>query len=186
MRATLPPASSGSRRRPPSLMARCGGVLLAPLLACSLGCGQKIEPPAPPPPAVLIPPLHDTELGEQLILKRGLEEHVYTVVQAGDASVEVEVQKYQDGELHGPPRSVTWSRNGFGMPDGTVIRRIERARTDVAGKTWDCWLVHVHSRKGQFYAYISEDAPVHGVLQMMRTDGGKPDKRTMLEMVERR
>ncbi len=150
---------------------------LAAAAACG-GCRPRAAPPVPVKMAAFVPPLFDAQIGETLVTRRGTQEWHYTVVSAGDVEVVVEVVVYDGGVPQGRgPQRFAWHRNNFGLPDNAVVERVEPARVDVGGTTWDCWLVHVTTRtSGRYYYWISDDVGVNGILKIAQSEGGVPDE----------
>ena len=159
---------------------------LAVPAALAIGtAGCPARPAAPPPlaAAVLVPPLHDAEPGEELRMRRGNEEWTWRVTSTTDTEVEADFTVRRDGEPVGPPKSQRWTRNGFGIPDEFVIREARRDRIEVGGRTWDCWMLRVHSRTGIRYYWISDALPAHGVLRIAVEDRGRPVLATAADAV---
>jgi len=135
------------------------------------GCTKSAVPPDRLSLPGLVPPLNDAQVGEELVLRRGSSEWRYSVTDAGDAFVVVEVLQYENGEPTAKPERYRWHRNGFGMPEDAVIRKIERGRLDSDGEAWDCWVLHVYTReRGRFYYWVSDEAAVHGVVKMAKVE----------------
>lgn len=157
------------------VVARAGAAAVA---VAALGGGCRDVPPPPPPapmPALLIPPLHDAEPGEELRMRRGYEEWIWRVASATDEEIEIDCRKTLNGTPIGTPETQRWSRNGFGLPKGCVIREVRRDRIEVAGKEWTCWLIRAVSREnGAFWYWISEELPVSGFLRIAKDERGKP------------
>src|SRR5688500_4642344 len=139
-------------------------VVVAALLAWA-SCREAPVPPPPVPPAVLLPPLHDAVAGEELWMRRGREDWLWRVVSATDDALEVHYFRYLEGAPIGDPTRLVWPRNGFGVGEGMVIRRFERDRIEVAGRTWECWRIHAHHRNGIRYYWVSDELEVNGVLK---------------------
>jgi hypothetical protein len=139
-------------------------------VASVAGCSKTAVAPEGVALPGLVPPLNDVAIGEQLVLRRGPAEWRYTVTEAGDTHVVVEVLKYLDGEPEGSPERFRWHRNGFGVPDDAIIRKIERGRIDAGDETWDCWVLHVYTRdRGRFYYWITDEAGVNGVVKIAKS-----------------
>ncbi len=153
-----------------------GGVLAA----CPAGT-PTTGPAAPktPPPARLIPPLHDAQPGEWLTLVRGSGDGEWLtrmrVVAAGDTTVKIETLTYVGGQAQGAPVVSEFPRNGFGIPPGGVNREFLRERVEIDGEWMDTWRIRMHARNEVRYYWISEEIPVHGVLMIDRDRKGRPE-----------
>jgi hypothetical protein len=148
--------------------------LLASAALANTACRRDPPPPPPPAPAIFVPPLHDAQPGEELRLRRGNEEWVWHVASATHEEVEVDFRVMRDGVAVGPPEPMRWPRNGFGLPRGFVVREIRRDRIEVGGRSWECWLVRAQTENSGMWYWVSEEAPVHGVLRMAVDDRGRP------------
>lgn len=160
----------------------CGGAVLAAALVLSFqGCRPEVPAAPPPPAAVLVPPLHDAEAGEELVLcsPDGSYEQVFRVVSASDLEVEVEYTEYRNGEpVPGKKTNYRWHRNGFAIPEGMVVRRIDREEITLdhmeGSPTLNCWRLHLYSRSGNRVYWFSEKFPVQGWVKIARlTDKGR-------------
>ncbi len=146
------------------------GTLLGGALALGASCDGDEAPRRTRTPALraLVPPLHDAKAGEWLRLEVGADALEYRIVGADDLTVHVEIVQYRDDVPVGPPFKEVWSRNNFGLPvdpaEG-VVRRYEPDHIVAAGRSWDCWRLHVHSRQGVRYYWVTDELPVHGVIK---------------------
>jgi hypothetical protein len=150
-------------------------------VALLVGCGNATQTPATLTLPGMSPPLNDATIGEELVLSRGATEWRYTVIEAGDTHVKVEVMRYVDGTPDGKPERFRWHRNGFGVPDDAVIRRIERGRIDAGGRAWSCWILHVFTRdRGNYYYWLSDEVGVHGIVKIAKSaDEGIDDRHAL-------
>lgn len=172
-----------------------GSLLLRVAVAAGLGVGAcnpgpAVAPPTAAPARSLVPPLHDAVVGEELRLRTGPTLWSYRVAHTSDDEVEVEFVSSWVGGSPPPgwaPRSerLVWSRNGFGLADGFVVRRIDPDRIEVAGRWWDCWRLQCHSRQGLRFYWISDEVPVHGVLRIApdQNQDGVPDPGNEADLV---
>jgi len=169
--------SRAPRRSVPTLLAAAG---LASLALALHGCREEPLPaPPPPPPAVLVPPLHDAQEGEELVMRGAFgETWIWRVRSTTDETVEVEFVAHPVDPADGVrTKTLVWHRNGFGLDEAMVIRRIARDRIEVAGRSWDCWRVHGHSRQGQRFFWVTDELPVHGTLKMaVANEKGAPEE----------
>ena len=134
-----------------------------------VGCAPEAKAPGTLALPGFAPPLNDAQVGEELVLRRGEQEWRYTVVEAGDTNVRVQALTYENGEPTDRPKLIEWHRNGFGVPQDAVIRRIERGRVETGGRSWVCWILHVYTRdRGRYIYWISDQVAVHGILKMAK------------------
>ncbi len=146
------------------------------------GCQKPAVPPARAALPAFEPPLNDAVVGEELVLKRGPTEWRYTVTEAGDVNVVVDVMRYEEGEPVGKSlERFRWHRNGFGVPDDAVVRKVERGRVDAGGQTWDCWILHVDTKdRGRFYYWITNEVAGHGIVKIAKdADEGVDDRHAL-------
>lgn len=159
------------------LILGCAAAILSALLLTA--CEPEYAPPPPPPAAMaLIPPLHDAEPGEMLRLRRGgAQVNQYRVVSVTDLAVEVETIRYDErGEPMGPATTESWSRNGWGLPPGGVIRAFEQETVVIAKRSYACWRIdYVLPDAGKFYYWIDSSLPVNGLVRVARDTDGKPE-----------
>jgi hypothetical protein len=159
-------------------MNRSATIALLAAALTSSSCGK--DPPAAAPqaaPTRLIPPLCDAQVGEWLRIEAGRDAQLYRVVDAGDYWVDVETTTYQNEAPIGTPQRQRWPRNSFGLPmDDCVIRAIDADRIQIADKWYDCWRICANSRSGlEMFYWISDQVPVHGVLQVAGVQKGVAD-----------
>ena len=132
--------------------------------------------PSGPAPAVLIPPLHDAEAGEELRLRRGAEDWVWRITSTTTAAIEVEFTVRRTDGLPSPaPSRLVWARNAFGVPPEFIVRMVRRDRISVGGRDWDCWAIRAHSESEIRYWWVTDELPCHGVLRMAIDRDGSPD-----------
>jgi len=174
------------RRRAIAVLVAGGAVV--GLATCRPGGGGGNAPAAPS--ATLVVPLNDAVVGEEVRLRRGRSIWTWRVSHSTDDAVQVEfVETTEGGGPAGvsppPAQSHVWPRNGFGLPEGLVVRRIDRDRIEVAGRWWDCWRLQCHSRAGTRFYWITDEVPVHGVLRIAPDlDGdGQPDPGTQADLL---
>jgi hypothetical protein len=132
----------------------------------------------PPPPSVpsLVPPLCDAQVGEWERLEAGALAEVYRVVEASEETVTIESVRYSEGTPVGPPEPRVFGRNGFGLPQGYVVQRIDPDRIDVGGTMRDCWRIAATSQTGARFWWISEAVPACGILKIAQSVRGQPDE----------
>ena len=116
-------------------------------------------------------------------MRRGNEEWTWRVASATHDEVEVDFRRMRDGVADPPSPPMRWSRNGFGLPPGYVVREFRRDRIELGGRLWDCWLVRAQTESSGMWYWVSEEAPVHGVLRMAVDDRGRPVTATAGEIV---
>lgn len=174
----------GRMRTSPRLRRTVLAAASAGLLVLASGCRESEPLPVAVQPAVLIPPLHDAQTGEQLRMHRGDEEWVWRVVSASDEEVSVDFFVYRGGVVvEGRTDHLRWMRNSFGIPEGFVIREIRRDRIDVGGTSYDCWRLKAYAREGARYYWITDSLPVSGFLRIALEERGKPLLQTAAEAV---
>lgn len=178
-----------------TLRSRVAGQLAAAALVAVVfvapACDDAPAPARPGPRvATLVPPLQDAVAGETLVLRRGTTVWRWRVDSTTDETVAVEFVETDDrptGAATPAPPTLrrVWSRNGFGLMEGLVVREIQSDRIDVAGRAWDCWRLRCHARSGVLFYWISDEVPVHGVLRIAPDldQNGLPDPSGWAEYV---
>ena len=151
------------------------------------GCGPPPPSTVAAPPAVLVPPLHDAQVGEELRMRRGAEEWLWRVVSATDDEVAVDFFITRGGIVdESGTEHLRWRRNSFGIPDGPegyVIREIRRDRIDVGGRSHDCWRIKAYARDAVRYYWITDALNVSGFLRIALDDRGRPLMQTAADAV---
>lgn len=150
-------------------------------------CRDEAPVPAALPPLqlpALVPPLADAKPGEELVLRRGDAEFRWRVVRDAGQELEVEYQAYEKGAPSSGAERMVWHRSGFGLKPEWIIQSFVRERIEVAGRTFDCWRMHVRSMKESRWFWISDEAPAHGVVRLAVDRGkGVPDDASAAEIV---
>lgn len=173
--------------RPPGIVILAAAIVAAGA-AVAIAIAARPAPPEPPPVRNLrlSPPLRDAQTGEWLRLQSGRDVQVYRIVDSGDLDVTVETTVYRDDRPLEAPQQQKWSRNAFGVPPSLgVIRAIDPETLSVGGRNYDCWRIAVFGRDQQFYFWICDEVPVHGLVKVAHImKDGQPDEANAVTIVD--